>query len=224
MYDRVTESLWQQFTGFAIVGDLTGARLKPLPSSIVSFAAFRMAYSSGKVLSRETGYVRDYGHNPYVGYDRIGDKPFLFDKDPDGRLPAMERVVAVSVGNVDVAYPYSVLAKVGVINDTRDGHDLVIFYLPGTASALDVSQIANGADIGATGVFDPWLDGRKLTFRRAGMAIRDTETDSPWTILGQSTDGPLADKRLTPIVHGDYFWFAWAAFKPETIIYKEPGE
>jgi hypothetical protein len=29
------------------------------------------AYPEGRVLSRETGYPRDYGHNPYVGYDDL---------------------------------------------------------------------------------------------------------------------------------------------------------
>ena len=67
MYDRTTESLWQQFTGEGIVGDLAGAQLTFLPSSIVSFADFRAAYPGGVVLSRETGYGRTYGSNPYPG-------------------------------------------------------------------------------------------------------------------------------------------------------------
>ena len=74
-------------------------------------------------------------------------------------------------------------------------------------------------DLGATGVFDPHLDGRKLTFERDGDRIVDRETGSAWNILGQAVDGPLAGQELTPIVHGDHFWFSWAAFKPDTVIY-----
>jgi hypothetical protein len=228
MYDRTSESLWQQLTGEAIVGDLVGEQLTFLPSSIVSFAHFRSAFPDGVVLSRETGYRRSYGQNPYAGYDRIGQSPFLFDGEEDDRLAAMARVVTVSLDDVstgsgqtvDVAYPLSILAKDGVINDTQTGHDLVVFHAIGTSSALDTAIIAEGADVGATGVFDANLEGQKLTFRRVGDRIVDDDTGSAWNVLGQAVEGPLAGKSLTPIVHGDHFWFAWAAFKPDTIIYQ----
>lgn len=225
MYDRTTESLWQQLTGEAIVGDLVGQRLTFLPASIVGFADFRSAYPDGVVLSRDTGFGRAYGRNPYAGYDRIGQTPFLFDGELDDRLVAMSRVVTVSLEDpsgetVDVAYPLGVLANVGVINDAQAGRDIVVFHAIGTSSALDTATIAEGADVGATGVFDAVLDGQRLNFRRDGDKIVDEETGSSWNVLGQAIDGPLAGKSLTPIVHGDHFWFAWAAFKPDTIIYQ----
>jgi hypothetical protein len=219
MYDRQTESLWQQFTGQGIVGELAGAQLEYLPVSIVSFADFKAAYPEGMVLSRETGYQRPYGQNPYPGYDAVGQNPFAFVGVPDGRLAAMERVIAVSLDEVDVAYPLSVLFEAGTINDTQSGQDLAIFHAGGTASALDSSLIALGADVGATGVFDPNLNGQKLTFVKEDGAIKDEQTGSSWNIFGQATSGPLAGESLRPLIHGDYFWFAWAAFRPDTIIY-----
>jgi hypothetical protein len=220
MYDRTSESLWQQLTGEAIVGDLVGEQLTFLPSAIVSFADFRQAYPEGIVLSRDTGHVRSYGQNPYVGYDTIGQSPFLYNGEEDPRLPAMERVVAVSLGEIDVAYPLSVLSEVHVINDTQADQDLVVFHAAGTSSALGAGIIAEADDVGATGVFDPNLDGQKLTFRWTDGEIVDEQTESTWSVLGQAMDGPLAGKSLTPIIHADHFWFAWAAFKPDTIIYR----
>ena len=220
MYDRTTESLWQQLTGEAIVGDMVGQRLAFLTSSIVSFADFSQAYPGGGVLSRDTGFSRSYGRNPYAGYDTIGQSPFLFDGELDGRLPAMERVVTVSLDGLDVAYPLSVLSEVHVIDDTQDGVDLVVWHLPGTSSALGASTIADGNDVGATGVFDPNLDGRMLSFEFQDNAFVDQETGSIWNVLGQTIDGPLAGQSLTPIVHGNHFWFAWAAFRPDTIVYQ----
>jgi hypothetical protein len=85
---------------------------------------------------------------------------------------------------------------------------------------LGNSVIAQGADVGATGVFDPNLDGQTLTFGWEDGLIRDEQTGSTWNVLGQAIDGPLAGSSLAQIVHGDHFWFAWAAFKPETIIYR----
>jgi hypothetical protein len=223
MYDRTTESLWQQLTGNGIVGDHAGDRLTFLPSSIVSFGDFREAYPLGKILSRETGYTRNYGSNPYVGYDRIGQSPFLYNGEVDGRLTAMERVVAVTLmrGNeeINVAYPYAALARAGVINDVQGGVHLVVFHEEGTSSALDSRDIKAGRDIGATGVFSPVVDGKVLTFARRGGTLRDRETGSTWDIFGRAVKGTLAGTQLEPVVHGDHFWFAWAAFKPKTVVY-----
>lgn len=219
MYDRTTESLWQQFTGEAIVGDLVGKRLTFISAPLISFDDFRSAYPEGVVLSRETGFNRRYGTNPYAGYDRIGQDPFLFRGETDERLPAMARVVTVSVGDVSVAYPYDVLAQEGVVHDEVNAQELVVFFTSGTSSALDAAQIAEGADVGATAVFDPNLDGQVLTFTQDDGTFVDEETGSTWNILGQATAGPLAGEELAPITHANPFWFSWAAFQPDTIIY-----
>lgn len=230
MYDRATETLWQQFTGEAIIGDLAGERLTFLSTAIVSFDDFRATHPKGRVLARDTG-VRDplfYGVNPYTGYDTYdhplsagGEFP-LFTGELDGRLAAADRVVTVSLeeSGVDVAYPYAVLEEVRVVNDSPGNEDLVVLFTPGTASALGARIIAQAEDVGATGVFSPIHDGRKLTFRFDGEQIVDEETGSSWNVLGLATAGPLAGSRLEAIVHGDHFWFSWAAFKPETIIYQ----
>lgn len=222
MYDRTTESLWQQFTGEGIVGDLAGEQLAFVPSALVSFADFGAAYPDGQVLSRDTGFSRDYGRNPYEGYDTIGSNPFLYSGPLDGRLPAVERVVTISLpdAGLDLAYPLSTLADAGVINDTQGGRDLVVFHKRGTSSALGAASIAEGQDVGATGVFDALLDGRKLTFRADGDTIVDEETGSTWNVLGQALQGPLSGQQLEPVVHGNHFWFSWAAFKPDTIVYE----
>ena len=223
MWDRQTETWWQQFTGDGIVGDLAGKRLKFLPATIVAYADFKAAHPEGKVLSRDTGFSRDYGNNPYAGYDRADSSPFLFDGSPDGRLLPMERVVSVAAGGVDVAFPYSVLEKEGVASYTAGDQDLVVFFKSGTRSALDLRSIKHSRDVGSAGVFDPRVDGRKLTFRADGDGFMDLETGSAWNILGQAIAGPLSGQELTPVVHGDHFWFAWGAFKPDTVIYQARG-
>ena len=201
MFDRQTETWWQQFTGEAVVGELSGKNLTLLSSSIISFEDFVAANPEGQVLSRETGFSRSYGQNPYAGYDRVDNSPFLFRGDTDGRLLPKERVAAVTVGDKEI----------------------VVFFKRGTLSALDSSSIKRSKDIGASGVFDAELDGRKFTFRAEGDNIVDNETGSQWNILGEATSGPLAGQQLTPVVHGDHFWFAWAAFKPDTKIYRGVG-
>ena len=227
MYDRTDESLWQQFTGEGIVGNHSGKQLAFLPSGLVSFADFKNAFPDGVILSRETGFNRRYGENPYAGYDTY-DNPLsangnlaLFAGEADARLEPAERVVTVAINGVDVAYPLSILSEVSVIADTQGGQEMVVFHTGGTASALGARVIAEAEDVGATGVFDPNVDGQKLTFSIDGENFVDAETGSTWNILGQAIDGELAGQQLTPIVHANHFWFSWAAFKPDTIIYQK---
>ena len=223
MYDRQTESWWQQATGEAIVGELAGDTLRWLSAQTVSWAEFKAAHPDGDVLSRKTGFDRPYGTNPYAGYDAPGGGPLagFFRGKRDDRLPAMERVVAVRVNSETVAYPFSRIREVRVVNDVVSGRPLAIFWAPGTASALDKSRIASGRDIGASGVFDRRVNGRMLTFKAGpGGTFRDRETGSTWNLRGQATSGKLRGMRLTAVPSGDYFWFAWAVFRPETRVWR----
>jgi Protein of unknown function (DUF3179) len=217
--DDPGETWWQQITGDAIVGDLVGHKLTMLPAEIVSFADFKLAYPQGGVLSRDTGHPRGYGANPYAGYDNINSSPFLYSGPADKRLPPMERVATVELNGETVAYPFSTLSKVRVVNDVTAGTPLVVFHLGGTLSALDAPTIAASRDVGAAAVFKRELDGRLLTFSSREEHFVDEQTGSTWTLLGRATDGPLAGKRLDPVVSANHFWFAWVVFKPDTRIW-----
>jgi hypothetical protein len=221
MYDRQTESWWQQATGDALVGEHAGRSLTFIGSPVVSWGEFRDQYPAGMVLSRDTGfpsYTDRYGNNPYVGYDAASSPPWAYFRGKsDDRLPAKERVVAVELDKETRAYPFSVLSKRGVIEDKIRGRHIVVLWAPGTASALDSATISSSRDVGATGVFDRELDGKRLRLEPLGESrFRDKESGSTWNVLGYAIAGPLAGRRLTPINHGNHFWFAWAVFKPET--------
>lgn len=100
------------------------------------------------MLSRDTGHRRAYGTNPYPGYDRIDQSPFLYTGETDSRLRPMERVVTVSLktkrgeGERTTAYPLSTVAKRGVLNDQREETGLVVFHRSGASSALDSGVIS----------------------------------------------------------------------------------
>ncbi len=227
MWDRQTETLWQQFTGEAIVGDLAGKTLERLPALIISYGEFKASYPAGSgVLSRDTGKQRPYGTNPYAAYDDADQSPFLFDGSVDKRLAPMERVVTVRQNGQYVAYPYTSLRTKRIVNDAVGETGIVVVWRSGTVSALDQADIASSRDIGATAVYDATLDGRTLTFApivdaqtEPGAAFfRDNETGSGWNLTGKAVQGPMTGKQLTPIIHGDEFWFVWAAFLPATAI------
>jgi len=162
MYDRQTESWWQQFGGEAVVGELTGAKLRQVPARIVSWDEFRREHADGLVLSRDTGFSRGYGLNPYSGYDRIDSSPlFATRNSDDDTLPPKERVVYVELGVDAYAVPFSSLAKKRTIEiETVDG-TVVVRWRPGVASALDSAAISAGKDVGASSVL---LDGEPIPF------------------------------------------------------------
>ncbi len=217
MYDYTNESLWQQITGEAIAGQDIGKQLRFLPSQIVSWAAFRESFPDALVLSRETGFNRNYGANPYQGYDRIGSSPFLLDvANQDGRLQAMERVLTVEVGNEPVAFPFIELSKHPVLTYGTGEDEVVAFWASDTLSALDDLLIVGSRNVGSAGAFRPFLDGERLEFEARDGDIVDTMTGSVWNTLGRATAGPLAGAQLEPVLSANHFWFAWAIFKPET--------
>lgn len=234
MFDRQTESLWQQITGEAIVGELTGTQLRLYPAQLVSFEQFRAAYPEGRVLSRETGYDRDYGRNPYAGYDDIDASPYLYDGDEDDRLRPMEKVVALRIEGAAKAYPHALTRERRVVHDNLPrlsgeaaGVPLVVFHAPGAVSALDAARIAASRPVGTTGVFGRRVETaegqRTLTFRydpeHASAPFVDEQTESRWDVTGRAVAGALTGTQLSRLPHGDYFAFAWLAFEPETVIY-----
>jgi hypothetical protein len=216
MYDRQTQSLWAQFTGQAIAGVLTGHQLRPYPMQTVSWGAWLAAHPNGWVLSRDTGYLRDYGANPYPGRDSINSQPFLFQGQVNGRYMAMTRLVGVHYGGAAAAVLLSALRHRRVINLTVAGQPVVVWWQAGTASALSSTTVAGGSDVGATGAFSPVVGGRRLHFLPVAGGFRDRETGSHWSVLGHASAGPLTGQNLTPVTHEDTFWFVWAAFRPHT--------
>ncbi|MFQ6019863.1 MAG: DUF3179 domain-containing (seleno)protein, partial [Dehalococcoidia bacterium] len=208
----------------AIVGDLTGATLEFLPSSIVPFGEFRASFPDGKVLSRQTGFTRNYGSNPYQFYSS-SSRPFLFEGEIDDRFPALERVVAATVNGEEKAYPFSVIAEEGAVNDELAGVPIAVFWgAPDTADALDDPSIADGRAVGAGLAHRRTVDGQVLTFSPLGDdAYEDRETGTVWNILGVAIRGPLAGKELAPVVHANHLWFAWAAFNQGGSVYTGSG-
>jgi hypothetical protein len=145
MYDRETQSWWQQAEGRAIVGTLNGVTLKQLPTWMESWAAFKARNPQGLVMA-EPVFDRAYGRNPYRGYDSAS-RPFLYSGAPPPHgIPALARVVRVGKR----AWPLTRLAKAGEIEEAN----LSLSWKAGQASALDKASIGTGRDVGNVRVRD----------------------------------------------------------------------
>ncbi len=143
MYDRQTESWWQQFTGEGIVGYYTGEKLEQLPARIESIALFKKRYKQGKILVPNNPQAKPYGSNPYVNYDSA-KQPFLFRGSFEGPISPLARVVVVGKD----AWPLTLLREKKVIYYKG----LRLIWEKGQASPLDNPKTAKGKEIGNVSV------------------------------------------------------------------------
>lgn len=157
MYDRETESWWQQFTGTAIVGELLGTELKLVPARVESIERFRTRFPNGQVLLPPSASARSYGRNPYVGYDK-SRYPFLFRGDYSGTIPPLARVVSVGAE----AWTLDLLRSRKKI----EAGDLILTWEPGQKSPLDAPTIDAGREIGNV-----------IVQRRIGQGLEDVVYD-----------------------------------------------
>lgn len=145
MYDRETESWWQQAVGEGIVGDFTDVKLEMIPSWMESWEAFLARNPEGLVMD-QPDWPRAYGTNPYRGYDS-STRPFLYSGDPPPHgIPALARVVRVG----DRAWPLSRLRETQDLTEAG----VTLTWEAGKASALDTARMAEGRDIGMIRVRD----------------------------------------------------------------------
>ena len=145
MYDRQTESWWQQAIGEGIVGEMTGVELTLLPTWMESWQEFSTRNPDGLVMA-QPAFPRQYGRNPYVGYDTSA-RPFLFNGEmPPHDIAPLMRVVRVG----DTAWTMERVRKEGSITEAG----VTISWTAGKASALDQYGVADGRDVGTIRVKD----------------------------------------------------------------------
>ncbi|MBK6296065.1 MAG: DUF3179 domain-containing protein [Rhodoferax sp.] len=144
LYDRKTQSLWSQILQVAISGPAKGSKLVAVALTHTTWADWRRRHPATQVLSTDTGFARDYGRDPYAGYDRV--QSLMFDvQHRDDRFPLKEWVLGVEVGGRTKAYPFSVLARrvdaKGELLDSVGGKSLRVRYdaAHGTAEVVDAS-------------------------------------------------------------------------------------
>ncbi len=202
LYDQKTDSLWSQLDGVARRGSNMGNALTPYPLRWMKWNEWKQLYPGGEVLSRNTGFVRDYTLDPYGTYRTNQDVWFLVAKKDD-RLATKERIFGVKIGDAAAAYPEKTFGTKPIIHDTIGGQPMVIWKDEETGA---VSAFARNT---ATFV---------LTFNREKFGIMDAETKSVWNADGAAVEGRLKGKRLERLPVVPSFWFCWFAAHPETAL------
>lgn len=208
MYDRQTDSLWQQILGEGIDGHYKGTLLTAVPATQTTWAQWRDAHPDTLVLDKGGGYQTDN----YASYYESGDEGALGGfGSGDDRLPAKAPVLGLVVNDQPKAYPFLDLEHNNVVHDTIGGRNLMVVYDGRSGTAV---------------AFDSEVDGQQLTFTLAehvdgDILLRDQETGSLWSgLTGEATEGPLAGEMLAQIPSFYAFWFAWSDFYVNTEVFE----
>lgn len=204
MYDRSTNSHWPQLLGIAIEGPLYERKLKTFPLIWTTFGKAIAKYPNAKVLSRDTGYRRSYGKDPYGSYRRGGtyyqnNLVTQYIPNLDKRLPLKEQIIGVPADGSPAAIIKSEIRSQKVINFDVGLEQLVVLYDP----SLDTAR-----------VFDRSIKRRTLHFEFAQGRIMDKESGSEWNPEGQAVAGSYYGEQLKQVPAFDSMWFAWASFYP----------
>jgi hypothetical protein len=208
--DLETGSSWQQATGEAIDGPLKGTRLKPYPAVRTTWAEWRKRYPNTLVLKPLPGYMELMPSRSKRIKDITRAGP---EGAPNGaltldtRLPARETVAGLEVGREMVAYPFSELRLVRVVNDRVGGLPIVIVHQPSSDTTTAFEARAKDKVL----TFQPGNDDASL--------VRDLETRSTWNAYGLCLEGPLKGTQLRQVILVPQFWFAWSQFRPGTRVF-----
>lgn len=203
MYDHQTGSYWQQVLGEGIVGPMCGEQLEVLPLHRSTWFDWRQMHPDTLVLSRETGYGRNYERDPFSGFADVlsqGRFPFpVGDTASNGPLAPADMVLTIR--REDGIYAYSLTGLMNSVVNDRLGEEPVVVF--------------SRADGPAGAAFVPVADGQQLTFDMRARTIVDVETGSTWSMEGEAVDGPLRGSQLEPIPARVTFWYAIVATTPE---------
>ena len=219
MYDHQTESYWFQVAGEAVVGTMTGSRLKPLPSATMPWREWKALHPGTRLITGTESLPSLFTAVRYAGgfgsgyQDRINRGQFAFPVDEDkldGRLSAGEIVLTVETGGGVTAFPLGVIGD-SAVNAAVGGLPIVVFT---TAGGRSVGAFSRSPSSGS-------LAGQTLSFdyREEDGAFIDRETGSTWDFAGRAQDGPLAGSRLDRVSTRRSLWFAVAIAFPDIEIY-----
>lgn len=211
MYDSTRqESLWPQMNRAAGCGPRAGTALTMVPVIEMTWAGWTSLHPDTQVIMGPNDQTQ-YARNPYGDYAEPTNPRLSVPMEIDDRRPPKERALGVPRSGGGIAFPFGELDNgepVRAIAATRGPQEaLVIFWDRARRAAM---------------AYRPFIDGERLTFSVADGQIQDDETGSMWRIDGVATSGPLQGRRLEPFAKAYVsFWFAWAAFQPETQIWRD---
>jgi hypothetical protein len=216
MCDDATESEWIQVTREAIKGEMKGKKLDLLFSLHTTWNIWKQLHPKTLVLSRDTGFDKDYSRFPfqekYFKYKKTSH--FLFKvSNQDDRYHPKEIVLVVEIGDTSKVYPVSAMQDRAVINDLVASIPIVVIYDKKSETIAAFSR-----------KFEKHVLDFRIEDTPESTIFKDSVYDAEWNLEGMAYKGSCKGKYLKPVASFKAFWFAWLAFNPETLVYSNSSK
>jgi hypothetical protein len=206
MEDAKTGSWWQQVTGEAVQGPLTGAHLESMPWEEVTFAVWKREHPNTKVLLPDEDAAGEYA--PANWEEEVATYPVPTTADSSALVKPRDLVIGIRVGSDARAYRCSDLVAQSSILDTVGETPIFLTLHP---------------DGNSIRCFDRRVEGRALELVREPSTFPpmyvDRETGSRWDFTGSAVEGPLAGRALHRVPFLKEYWFDWKAYNPRTSVF-----
>ena len=210
MYDRLsgTKSYWPQILGRSVQGPHLGDKLDFFPVIWTTWGRWKKKHPETQILSSDTGFIRAYGRDPYGSYQKKGTYyqkggPMFGVMEKSNRFQPKKVVVGIKNKGCTLAVPKEEFRSIRLVNTELGGEPIVIVY----EDVLDTVR-----------AFARTIDGSVRKFKLTEDRLINKTDGSSWSTDGSPIEGPLADKKLSPVPFFDVMWFAWYSFYPDTDI------
>jgi hypothetical protein len=219
MYDRQTNTLWNQLTGEPVIGELVGkdVSLSLLPVVLTSWQEWLEQHPETKVLDINTGFGRNYMPGAAYGHYFSNDDTMFPVWQRSSLLDTKAQIYALRIDGLPKAYPVDILVEEKVVNDTLGETPVVLVASRGTVDVTGLSRYGM-ATYTAGGEVRAYERGQQ-TFRPGPDADSVLDMNGkPWQVTEEALVGP--DGESAPRISGYLaYWFGWYAFFPNTLIY-----
>ncbi len=208
LYDRMTDSHWSQMLQQSVNGERIGEIPAKFQVVEMKFSTLEAMYPDALVMTRQTGWRRDYDQYPY-GFYR-SHEGLLFPVEPlDNRLHLKTRVIGIHSGSVSKVWQ-------------RDGFGTTTQTFNEQFGNRSIVVVGN-SDLDFAVIYDRELpDGTILNFSPLQNDLPNVMTDSEgnvWDVFGIAVSGPRAGQQLGMTESYTAFWFAWASFFADPVIH-----
>ncbi len=204
MRDEQTGSYWQQISGRAISGPMTGKQLKLIPSDELSLALWKSEQPRGTVLKDVAAYAPEYAKPDWD--IKMKKAPTVLSYARRGLAPR-DLMLGIQAFGATRAFPYDDVVKQKLVRD-RVGSEPVILVV--------------GPDNQSVRAFRARLAGVRVTpefYRNDDGTMMDDATGSHWSFQGCATDGKAKGSCLESIYVIKDYWFDWRNYNPNTTVY-----
>ena len=198
MYDQETHSLWNQFSGVPVVGELVSSdiKLEVLPLVTTTWAEWLKQHPDTKIMSPDTGFSRDYTPGAAYGAYFFSEELMFPASVREESLKKKEKVFGLRLSGANKAWPLSLFEKPAVIHDQVG---IIPIVLIGDAKNETVRAYRS--------------DGIHFKLTKNGQLISNNQE---WQLTENELIGPN-NKKLSRLPGHIAYWFAWSGYFPDTL-------